>query len=194
MNKKDVIDFFDGLASSWDDNLIHDDEKINLILDYADIKEGSDVLDVACGTGVLFPDYLSRNVERVTGVDISTAMVGHAKAKFADPRIMLLAADIEEVTFSKPFDRCMVYNAFPHFPDPAHLIHCLSEKLMAGGRLTVAHSRGRAAINNHHAGTASKVSIGLLPEDELAALFEQYFDVDVVVSDDSIYVVSGVKQ
>ena len=194
MNKKDVIDFFDGLASSWDDNTVHDDKKINLILDYADIKEGSDVLDVACGTGVLFPDYLARNVKRVTGVDISTSMIGYAKEKSADPRIILLAADIEEITFAKPFDRCMVYNAFPHFPDPARLIHCLSEKLMTGGRLTVAHSRSRAAINHHHAGEASKVSLGLLHEDELAALFKRYVDVDVVLSNDEIYVVSGVKR
>ncbi len=194
MNKKDIIDFFDGCASSWDNNTIRDDEKINLILDYAGIKEGADVLDVACGTGVLFPDYLKRNVKRITGVDISTAMVGLAKAKFTDPRIILLAADIEKVTFTERFDRCVVYNAFPHFPDPAGLIGCLAGKLADGGRLTVAHGASRAAINNYHAGVASKVSLGLLQENELAALFAQYFSVDVVVSNDEVYIVSGVKR
>lgn len=193
MNKRDIADFFDERASSWDDNTVRDDGKINLILDYADIRAGSDVLDVACGTGVLFPDYLARNVKRVTGVDISTAMIGLAKAKFADPRVRLLAADIEEAAFAEPFDRCVVYNAFPHFPDPAGLVRCLAGKLADGGRLTVAHGGSHAAINGHHAGAASKVSLGLLHENELAALFARYFLVDVCISDDEIYVVSGVK-
>ena len=45
-----------------------------MILDNGGIKEDIHVLDVACGTGVLFPDYLKRKVASVTGVDISQKM------------------------------------------------------------------------------------------------------------------------
>ena len=193
MDKRDVIQFFDGLAPGWDVGLIHDDRKIRAILDDADIGAGMRVLDVACGTGVLFPDYLERGVQSVTGVDISPAMIACARAKFDDPRITLIAGDIEETTFPEPFDRCVVYNAFPHFPDPVSLIHTLAEALRVNGRLTIAHGMSRAAIDRHHDGTASKVSMGLMPAAELAALMARRFTVDVIVSDDEKYAVSGVR-
>ncbi len=194
MDKQDVIAFFDGLAPAWDAELIHDDRKIQAILDYADIGADMRVLDVACGTGVLFPDYLGRGVQSVTGVDISPAMIQCARAKFDDARITLIAGDIEETAFPKPFDRCMVYNAFPHFPDPARLIDTLADQLTESGRLTIAHGMSRAAIDRHHGGSAHKVSMGLMPAAELAQLMARRFTVDVTVSDDEKYVVSGVKR
>ena len=75
MNQQDVIAFFDRLAPGWDADMIRDDGIITTILDHAGICAGMDVLDVACGTGVLFPDYLQRNVGCLTAVDISPEMV-----------------------------------------------------------------------------------------------------------------------
>ena len=63
-----------------------------------------------------------------------------------------------------------------------------------GGRLSVAHGMSRAALGNHHAGRAAQVSIDLVHEEDLKALFEPYFDVDVVISDDQMYQVSGVRR
>jgi len=194
MNKKDVIDFFDGLAPNWDAELVRNEAKISLILDYAGIADGVKVLDVACGTGALFPDYLARNVRQITGIDISPVMIELARSKFSDPRIELINADIEDVSCPAPFERCIVYNAFPHFPDSARLIECLAGKLISGGRLTVAHGMSRAQINQHHSGGASKVSVELIDENELARLFRPYFKVDVVISDNDMYVVSGIKK
>ena len=171
---------------------MRNESRLNAILNYADIRAGVSVLDVACGTGVLIPDYLARNVASITGVDVSPAMIACAKSKFSDPRVTLLAADIEETSFSTQFDRCMVYNAFPHFPSPERLIWHLSRQLVPGGRLTVAHGMNRADINRHHSGSASKVSVGLIPETELADILQEWFAVDVAVSNDEIYVVSGV--
>ena len=51
-------------------------------LDLADIRSGVHVLDVACGTGVLFPYYLSRNVASITGVDLSADMISQARKNF----------------------------------------------------------------------------------------------------------------
>ena len=192
MQKASVIEYFDQLAPTWDAHQVRNESRLNAILDYADIRAGVSVLDVACGTGVLLPDYLVKNVLRVTGVDLSPAMIACAKSKFTDPRVTLLAADIEETSFSTLFDRCMVYNAFPHFPSPERLIRHLSRQLVPSGRLTVAHGMSRANINRHHSGSASKVSIGLIGEAELAAIMREWLTVDTVVSNDEIYVVSGV--
>ena len=82
MEKKDVIEFFDRMASNWDADMIKSDEKIGKILDNAEVGEGMEVLDVACGTGVMFPYYLARKVASVTGIDISPEMAKIAAAKF----------------------------------------------------------------------------------------------------------------
>ena len=58
MEKKDIIAFFDRCAPSWDADMIKSDRIIGKILDNAEVGPGLDVLDVACGTGVLFDYYL----------------------------------------------------------------------------------------------------------------------------------------
>lgn len=191
MERADVIEFFDTLAPTWDTEMIRSDEKINAILDRGGVSAGKRVLDVACGTGILFPDYLNREVECVTGVDISPEMAKIAAGKYDDGRVQVICADVQELEFDKKFDCVMIYNAFPHFPDPAKLLACLAGHLAPGGRLTVAHGMSRAKIDAHHHGSASKVSVGLMHENELASLMGQWFEVDTVISDDEKYIVSG---
>ena len=192
MEKKDIITFFDNCAPWWDDDMVRNEDLITMILENGGIKEGIHVLDVACGTGVLFPDYLKRNVASVTGIDISPEMAKIAQAKF--PEVKVICDDVETVDFGKKFDAIMVYNAFPHFPDPAHLIKVLAGLVKPGGKLSIAHGMSRAALASHHAGRASKVSIDLIHEKELAALMEPYFDVDVIISNDRMYQVAGVRR
>lgn len=192
MEKKDIITFFDKCAPWWDTDMVRHEDLITAILDNGGIKEGIHVLDVACGTGVLFPDYLSRNVASVTGIDISPEMAKIAAEKF--PEVKVICGDVETAEFSRKFDAIMVYNAFPHFPNPAHLIKVLAGLVKTGGKLSVAHGMSRAQLTSHHAGRASLVSIDLLHEKELAALMEPYFDVDVIISNDRMYQVAGVRR
>ena len=193
MNKQNVMEFFDRLASNWDADMVRSDEIIGKILDGAGVGPGKRVLDVACGTGVLFPDYLARQVAHVTAVDISEEMVKIASGKFPEAPISVVCADVEVLARGKLFDCVMVYNAFPHFPEPEKLIENLAGRLAPGGTLTVAHGMSRAAIDRHHSGSASKVSMGLMHEDELAAIFEKFLEVTVKISDDQMYQVTGVK-
>ena len=192
MEKKDIITFFDNCAPWWDSDMIRNEDLITLILDNGGIKENIHVLDVACGTGVLFPDYLKRNVASVTGIDISPEMAKIAQSKF--PEVNVVCGDVETVDFGRKFDAIMVYNAFPHFPDSAHLIKVLAGMVKPGGKLSVAHGMSREALTSHHAGRASKVSIDLIHEEELAALMEPYFDVDVIISNERMYQVAGVRR
>ncbi len=193
MNKNDVIAFFDRLAPQWDADMIRHDHIIDKILDGAGVKSGMRVLDVACGTGVLIPDYLKRDVASVTGVDISQEMVRIAREKFPQEQVRFLCADVEEADLEPGFDCIMVYNAFPHFPEPEKLIRVLSSLLAKGGTLTVAHGMSRASIDHHHEGSASKVSLGLMHEDDLAAIFSRYLTVSVKLSDDHMYQVTGIR-
>ncbi len=192
MNKQDISDFFDKCAPWWDADMIRNEVIIANILDNAGIDTGMDVLDVACGTGVLFPDYLKRSVNSVTGIDISPEMARIAQEKF--PEVKVVCGDVEEFDFGQQFDAIMVYNAFPHFPDPKHLIDVLAKLVKPGGRLSVAHGMSRTQLQQHHAGRAAQFSIDLLHEKELAALFAPYFDVDVIISNDRMYQVAGKRR
>jgi demethylmenaquinone methyltransferase/2-methoxy-6-polyprenyl-1,4-benzoquinol methylase len=189
MNKQDVIAFFDAHAAQWDAEMIRSDSIIHTILNNAGVTAGMDILDVACGTGVLFPDYLLRGVGSVTAIDISPEMVKIAREKF--PQVNVVCGDVETASFDRKFDCIMVYNAFPHFPDPENLIRVLTGLLKPGGILTVAHGMSRAAIDRHHEGHASKISAGLMHEDDLAALFSKYLTVITKISDERMYQVSG---
>lgn len=188
---KEVIEFFDRLAPDWDAGMVRNEPVIARILDLGGVVPGADVLDVACGTGVLIPDYLHRGAASVTGVDISPKMAQIARGKFADDgRVRILCGDAQEGTFGR-FDCILIYNAFPHFSEPAKLLRNLSRQLKPGGRLTVAHGMSREKINLHHSGGARPVSNGLMPAEELADLFAPFLTVDSTVSDESMYLVSG---
>lgn len=195
MNKQDVIVFFDRCAPQWDAQMIKSDGIIGKILDNAEVGEAMDILDVACGTGVLFPYYLERGVASVTGIDISPEMAKIAGEKFAgEPKVQVLCGDVEDTVFRRKFDRIVVYNAFPHFPDPRRLIAKLSSLLKEDGRLTIAHGQSRETIDGHHQGSASKVSNGLMAADSLKKLFDAHFQVEVMISNRHMYQVSGVKR
>lgn len=195
MEKQDVIAFFDSVADRWDADMIKSDVIIGKILDNAEVGQGMDVLDVACGTGVMFDYYLQRDVASVTGIDISPQMAKIAGEKYAhEPRVQVICADVEEAVFDRKFDRIVVYNAFPHFPNPKRLIKYLASLLTDGGRLTIAHGASRETIDGHHQGAASKVSNGLMTSDSLKKLFDPYFDVEVMISNRYMYQLSGVKR
>ena len=194
MLKSDVVEFFDRLAPGWDSGMIKNDRLINTILDNAGVNPGVRVLDVACGTGVLFPDYLERSVEKLVGIDISPAMAKISRKKYiGNPKVTVVTGDVEETTFDEGFDCIVVYNAFPHFSQPERLIKHLSSLLVSGGTLTVAHGMSRKHLDHHHSGSASKVSIGLMSEIELSEIFSHYLDVTTAISNDEMYQVAGRK-
>ncbi len=192
MDKIEIQAFFDNLAPCWDENQQRRDDVINFILDKSCVDEGVSVLDVACGTGVLFGDYSSRRVMSVTGIDISPEMLRIAKEKFPD--VELICADAQEYPFGKSYDVIMIYNAFPHFTNPDTLFLNLSKALKVGGRLTVAHGMSMKELEKCHSGSALKVSMPLPEKEILAEIMSPYFEVDVKLSDDKMYMVSGVKK
>lgn len=191
MNQKDIIQFFNELAPEWDKTTIRNDSVINQILDNAYVTKGKTVLDVACGTGVLIPDYIARNVLHVTGVDISSEMIKLARDKFHHEQVSFLCADIESLSFEEKFDCIMIYNAFPHFPNPSRLLKHLSAFLRQDGTLTVAHGMSRDAIDSHHKGVAGNVSLSLPYANDLASLFPKELEITTILSTHEMYQVTG---
>lgn len=194
MGQNDEIKrFFDGCAESWDSRCSYSPEKIAAVVTLAGIAPGSRVADVACGTGVLFREMLSRGPAEVTGIDLSEKMIAGARAKYSDPRLRLLAADLFDVR-ETGFDVAVLFNAYPHFPDRRRLAGQLSGMLKTGGRFLVAHCEGRDCINRCHSGEAGRISRVLRPAAEEAAVFSEYFRIDMTADTPEIYFFSGTKR
>ena len=120
-------------------------------------------------------------------------MIRIARGKFPQENVRFLCGDVEELALEDRYAVIMVYNAFPHFPEPERLVRVLSGYLAPGGRLTIAHGMSRAAIDDHHRGTASKVSCGLISEHVLAAMMRKYLTLEIKISDHRMYQVTGRK-
>ena len=192
MKKTEIKAFFDQCAKNWDDRMVKNDNVITKILDNADVNENIDVLDVACGTGVLFPYYLERKVSSVVGIDFSSEMVKIAKEKF--PNIEVICSDVENYFFAKKFDRVIVYNAFPHFSNPKQLIKVLSKAIKPGGILSIAHGMSRDKLLEHHLKKASNISIELLNITDACFLLEEDFEVVHAISNNEMYQLVGKKK
>lgn len=192
MDKNKIKEFFNGWASRWDDDMVKDDGIMNLILDNAEVSEGKDILDVACGTGVMIDYYLERGVRSVTGIDFSERMCEIASAKYGSRKnVRIVCADIEEYTGDIRYDAIIVYNSFPHFPDGERLISHLASLLKKGGVLTVAHGMSRDRINAHHSNVSEQIKCELMEADELAGIISNHLKVTSVISDDKMYQVAG---
>lgn len=194
-DKERVSDFFDRCAPQWDAHAITDDAKIARILDSAGVKEGSRVLDVATGTGVLFPYYAARSVARVMAVDLSPEMARIA-AENAEPYPMIhvVAADVETLEPDGLYTSCVVYNAMPHFRDKERLIQALHAWTAPGGRIAVAHSMGLGELQRHHERRAALgVTFGMPDAPQLADMMRPWFEPVDVVSTEGLYLVSGVR-
>lgn len=190
MNKQDMIAFFDQWAPDWDADMIRDDQKIRRILDAACVFPGARVLDVACGTGVLFPDYMERQPQCVIAVDIAPNMAQIAQQKAQGTCISVRCGDVETIGFDAQFDSIVIYNAFPHFENPARLIDRLCALLAPGGTLCIAHGMSLQALEKHHE-RARHVSRPMLSEAELGALLARHLRITTSISDDEKFIVAA---
>ncbi|MPY61652.1 class I SAM-dependent methyltransferase [Streptomyces spongiae] len=97
----------------------------------------SDVLDLGCGTGSLSLLAAERG-HRVTGVDLSPAMVDLARAKLAGRAAVFLVGDAAAPPVGEErFDVVLVRHVLWALPDPERVLRGWSGLLRPGGRLVL---------------------------------------------------------
>lgn len=189
----DIRSYFDRLAPGWDQTVRHDEALISALLTAAACPGGGRILDVACGTGVLLPHLLALDPLELRAIDLSPEMVRLAAEKLRDPRLTVECADF--YTYGPgPFDLITVYSAYPHFFDKDAFARQAAELLRPGGRLFIAHSQSREAINARHGGGAAPVSTPLRSAEEESAPLRPYFALDAMVDNERLYLLSGTRR
>lgn len=187
----DDREFFNSVAHKWDEMCNHNEDKIRQILNLSEIREKSSILDVGTGTGVLIKFLLEYDPEKITAIDLSENMIEMAKKKYTDERIEFICGDVLE--HQRQYDYIFLYSVYPHFTDKERLLKHLYSILKPGGRVIVAHSQSKEQINAIHRTHKAVEDHKLLPASVTAELFSKYLKIEIVIDNDEMYMVSGIK-
>lgn len=181
-----VKQFFNSRAAVWDKVSPHDPDKLRLMLDLSDLKPGSVVLDVGCGTGILEPLLLERSPSKIIAVDFAENMIAEAVQKRSDPSIEYICCDLFDLTEIR-CDNCFFVSAFPHFPDPEAALHHVSTLIKPGGRITISNIQGKQC------GYTADILNPLLPGQGLVNLLRPNYRLDTIIDNRFMYLVSGTR-
>ncbi len=184
--------FFNKMAQDWDTHCQPDAKILTDIIDYCLIKEGSDVIDVACGTGVMIEPILSKGAKSIHAIDISPEMIKIARKKYNSPKVTFEVGDFTQTNI-KDYDNVIIHNAYPHFLDKLPLINAIYDSLKIGGRFTIAHSIGRERVNGCHKKLDAPISTKLEAAETEAEIFKNQFKIDTIIDTPDMYIISGVK-
>ena len=116
----------------------------DLLLEMADLQPGENVLDVACGTGLVSFEALAKlgSKGRLLGTDISEKMVEMASllaAQKGENRVRFARMDAEELGLeNSSFDVVLCSLGLMYMPDPRKALEEMRRVLKPGGRAVAA--------------------------------------------------------
>ncbi len=189
--------YFDERAANWNEMAEPAGAKHLMVAQLAGVHEGSRVLDVGCGTGIMEHAYLELGASSIVALDLSKKMLACARETFADvptERLRFECRDILDYANDGPFDAIVIYNAYPHILDKEALVRATASLLKPHGRFLVAHGMGRDTLNAHHANVPHDVTSNLLPAREAVLDWQATFEIDMLADTPYLYFFGGVQQ
>lgn len=189
----EIAEYFNGRADDWEKNFNNPSPVQGAVAAMVGIGEGSRVLDLGCGTGIMAPIYLGLGVSEVVALDLAPRMIEIAQSKYAEESTLnFRCCDVLEFEDEERFDAVVIYNAYPHFLDKQALAQKVASLLVPGGHFVVAHSMSRAHMNEHHSNVPCHVTTCLRTPRAESMEWEQWFDIDSMVDSVGFYAFSGV--
>ncbi len=192
-------EFFDLLAAEWDLMFTAEDlERLSRIVEKLQIEKDMDIVDLGCGTGVLF-DMLRRRVGlegSVTGVDFSLQMAVRAHRNFPFPNVNVVDADAIDLPFADScFDIGVAFAAFPHFSNQQKAIAEIHRVLKRGARFYILHlSSSREVADTHHRIGGVVKHDEIPPEEKMRTMFDSSWFSHLSVQDHpGLYLASAVN-
>jgi len=122
--KRETMRHYDHLAQVYD-ALYYEEQKakIEVALDSIKLKQNELILDVGCGTGLLF-QHLARAAKLVVGIDVSSKILREARKRTEQlPNIVVIRADADYTPFQKQtFDQVFAITLLQNMPNPAETL------------------------------------------------------------------------
>lgn len=177
MNK--TREFFDNYADRWDEVNRYDrsGSDFNGLIDKLGLTEGSKVVDLGCGTGVLVPYLLDRvgGSGLIYAVDVSEKMLKQLSGKFANRNIKTLPLKAEQLSSIEDMvDAVICFSTFPHIDDKPKALQEIAKVLNPKAKLLIAHFSSRKEINDFHAGLSEPICRHVLPDgDKMKDMLEK---------------------
>lgn len=137
----DVIDQFTRQAEPFVERHGYGKQALlELMADCAAVKPEDDVLDVACGPGIV-SCFFARRARRVTGLDLVPAMLERARRFQAEQQVTNVDWQVGSCTdlpfLSARFDLVVTRFSFHHFLEPARALAEMSRVARPGATLLV---------------------------------------------------------
>ncbi|MEA3297810.1 MAG: class I SAM-dependent methyltransferase [candidate division Zixibacteria bacterium] len=164
------MEFFDMLAAEWDLMFTAEDmERLSHIVDNIDVENGMNIVDIGCGTGILF-DMLRRKAGldgSVTGVDFSLQMAVRAHRNFPFSNVNVVDADAIELPFvDSCFDIGVAFSSFPHFSNQQRAISEIHRVLKDGAKFHIIHLVSSKELSEIHQRIGGVVEHDSIPQEE----------------------------
>lgn len=192
-------EFFNNMATEWDEITNHNPEKINYLIEKLNLKFGKKVLDVGTGTGILLPFLYKKIGDRgeITAIDLAEKMLKQAKLKYPYPNIKYVEGDVTQVSLPHAFfDKIVCYSVFPHFVDPFKTLTSLRKYLKVDGTLLICHSESREKINQRHDSISENLISRKLPlvDDLKQLVITAGFKVIETEDNENFYFLKGIAK
>lgn len=136
----DVAEAFDGLKAS---RYPGEEEKLESIVESAQLQAGEAILDVGSGTGALLGAILKAEPSEIVACDLSAKMLELAKAKYG-AAVRYVQQDVIDLPGKAgPFDVVFCNAVFGNIYDQQLAIQAIHALLKEGGRLVISHPLGK---------------------------------------------------
>lgn len=184
INQADMakMNYFNSMASKWDETVGNNDERKNLLKEIlvskTAIKEGDRILDIGCGTGILIPliKGITGDGGSVTAVDPCEEMLQVAESKNSHiTGVEYICSAIEDMEgYFSSFDVVTAFAVFPHIEDKKTALTKIREMLKQDGRLYIFHLAKTDRLNSFHSTLDAPVKHDHMPErEEMEQLFAE---------------------
>jgi ubiquinone/menaquinone biosynthesis C-methylase UbiE len=139
--RKRILDQFTRQAAGFAEMHARDDAEIHrLLLATAEIGAEDDVLDVACGPGLVACE-VARVARHVTGIDLAPAMIEQARLRqrsFGLANLTWLEGDAQPLPLpDASFSRVVTRYSFHHFTDPRGVFEEMLRVCKPTGRVAI---------------------------------------------------------
>lgn len=189
--------YFNDLAEQWKARQISEQVKISKLLSRLDWEHCDTILDIGCGTGILFPFIKNLICDRakIFAMDFAECMVFEAaQTEFA--QIELLCGCARYLPFlDNSIDRIIAFHVLPHIQGKQLALQECWRILKPFGELAIIHLHSSEEINAIHESIGGMVKHHKLPSvEEVCRMLENAnFEIKDAIDQSGEYFVGGIK-